>query len=43
MISNKDTSAGAVKLLSSAECYLDELVFVSKMLTTLGQWGLGTK
>lgn len=42
MISNKDILVGAVKLLS-ADCYLNELIFVNKMLSTFDLWGLANQ
>lgn len=43
MISNKDISAGAVKLQRSADCHLNELIFANKVLSTFSLWGLANQ
>lgn len=42
-VSNKDISERAAKSLRNAGCYLNESIFVNKMLSTFGLWGLTTR
>lgn len=43
MISNKDILVRAVKLLRCVDCYLNELIFVNKIVSTFGLWGLANQ
>lgn len=43
MISNKDILVRAVKSLRCADCYLNELTFVNKIVSAFGLWGLANQ